>query len=342
GFEAFTAGHYYFREEFTSKVWATQYDFPAVKDGRVKLETLPDHTPSGAQGWFLNMRRDKFQDARVREALTLAFDFEWANKNFFYGLYKRTASFFENSPMRATGVPDAAELTVLEPYRATLAPEIFGPVFTPPVGDGSGQDRKLLRHAAELLDQAGWRIVGGVRQNAKGEALTIEFLGDDPLFERIEGPFIKNLKLLGIAAHSRVVDSAQYQDRLKSFDFDVTVQRYQMGLTPGIELRGYWNSDFAKVSGSRNLSGISDPVIDALIEKTIAAETRPEQIVLARALDRVLRAGKYWVPQWYKASYALAYWDIYGRPATPPLYDRGVEHTWWVDAARAAKLGIKG
>ncbi|HEX7776838.1 MAG TPA: extracellular solute-binding protein, partial [Parvibaculum sp.] len=240
GFEAFTAGHYYFREEFTSKVWATQYDFPAVKDGRVKLETLPDHTPSGAQGWFLNMRRDKFQDARVREALILAFDFEWANKNFFYGLYKRTASFFENSPMRATGVPDAAELKVLEPYRATLAPEIFGPVFTPPISDGSGQDRKLLRHAAELLDQAGWKVVGGVRQNAKGEALTIEFLGDDPLFERIEGPFIKNLKLLGIAAHSRVVDSAQYQDRLKSFDLDVTVQRYQMGLTPGIELRGYW------------------------------------------------------------------------------------------------------
>jgi microcin C transport system substrate-binding protein len=341
GFEAFTAGHYYFREEFTSKVWATQYDFPAVKDGRIKLETLPDHTPSGAQGWFLNMRRDKFLDARVREALTLAFDFEWENKNFFYGLYSRTRSFFENSPMRAEGAPDAAELKVLEPYRAQLAPEVFGPAFTPPVSDGSGQDRKLLRRAADLLTQAGWTIADGARRNARGEALTIEFLGDDPLFERIEGPFIKNLKLLGIAARSRVVDSAQYQDRLKSFDFDVTVQRYQMGLTPGIEMRGYWNSDFAKVPGSRNLSGISDPVIDALIEKTIAAETRAEQIVLARALDRVLRAGKYWVPQWYKASYAIAYWDIYDRPATGPRYDRGVERTWWVDAAKAAKLGIK-
>ncbi len=190
---------------------------------------------------------------------------------------------------------------------------------------------------AELLDQAGWKVSNGARRNAKGEALTIEFLGDDPLFERIEGPFIKNLKLLGIAAQSRLVDSAQFQDRLKSFDFDLTVQRYSMGLTPGIDLRGYWNSDFAAVPGSRNISGIADPVIDALIEKTIAAESRARQIVLARALDRVLRAGKYWIPQWYKASYALAYWDIYG-----PLYDRGVERCWWVDAAKAAKLGIKG
>jgi microcin C transport system substrate-binding protein len=342
GFEAFTAGRYLFREEFTSKVWATQYNFPAVKDGRVKLETLPDNTPSGAQGWFINTRREKFRDPRVREALILAYDFEWANKNFFYGLYKRTTSFFENSPMRADGAPDAAELAVLEPYRAKLPPEVFGPPFTPPVSDGSGQDRKWLRRAADLLDQAGWTISNGARRNAKGEALTIEFLGDEPMFERIEGPFVKNLKLLGISAQSRVVDSAQFQDRLKSFDFDLTVQRYSLGLTPGIDMRGYWNSDFAALPGSRNISGIADPVIDALIEKTIAAETRAQQIVLARALDRVLRAGKYWIPQWYKASYALAYWDIYDRPAVGPRYDRGVERTWWVDAAKAAKLGIKG
>jgi microcin C transport system substrate-binding protein len=313
-----------------------------VKDGRVKLETLPDNTPSGAQGWFINTRREKFRDPRVREALILAYDFEWANKNFFYGLYKRTTSFFENSPMRADGAPDAAELAVLEPYRAKLPPEVFGPPFTPPVSDGSGQDRKWLRRAADLLDQTGWTISNGARRNAKGEALTIEFLGDEPMFERIEGPFVKNLKLLGISAQSRVVDSAQFQDRLKSFDFDLTVQRYSLGLTPGIDMRGYWNSDFAALPGSRNISGIADPVIDALIEKTIAAETRAQQIVLARALDRVLRAGKYWIPQWYKASYALAYWDIYDRPAVGPRYDRGVERTWWVDAAKAAKLGIKG
>jgi microcin C transport system substrate-binding protein len=244
--------------------------------------------------------------------------------------------------MRAEGAPDAAELAVLAPYRATLAPEVFGLPFTPPVSDGTGQDRKLLRRAAELLDQAGWKIENGARRNARGEALTIEFLGDDPLFERIEGPFIKNLKLLGIAAQSRLVDSAQFQDRLKTFDFDLTVQRYSMGLTPGIDLRGYWNSDFAKIAGSRNISGIADPVVDALIEKTIAAESRAQQIVFARALDRVLRAGKYWIPQWYKASYTLAYWNIFARSATLPKYDRGVERCWWYDASRAKKLGIEG
>lgn len=342
GFEAFTAGQYLFREEFTSKVWATQYDFPAVKDGRVKLLTLPDHTPSGAQGWFINTRRPKFADPRVREALTTAFDFEWTNRNLFYGLYKRTSSFFENSPMRAEGAPSPEELKLLEPWRAKLPPSVFGPVFVSPVSDGSGQDRKLLRHAADLLDQAGWKIDGGVRKNAKGETLTVEFLGDDPVFQRVEGPYIKNLKLIGIEAQSRLVDSAQFQDRLKSYDFDLTVQRYTLGLTPGIEMRAYWGSEFAKTDGSRNLSGISDPVIDALIEKVIAAPTRKDQIVAARALDRVLRAGQYWIPQWYKASYALAFWDIYARPDTPPKYERGVEHTWWVDAAKAQKLGIKG
>lgn len=342
GFEAFSAGHYLFREEFTSKVWATQYDFPAVKDGRVKLETLPDHTPSGAQGWFINARREKFADPRVREALNLAFDFEWTNKNLFYGLYKRTSSFFENSPMRAEGSPSAAELKLLEPFRATLSPAVFGPAVTAPVSDGTGQDRKLLRRAAQLLDEAGWKISGGVRRNARGEALTVEFLGDDPVFQRVEGPYAKNLRLIGVDAKSRLVDSAQFQDRLKSYDFDFTVQRYQLGLTPGIEMRGYWNSAYGKEPGSRNLCGIDNPAIDALIETVIAAETREQQIVAARALDRVLRAGQYWIPQWYKASYALAYWDIYERPKVRALYDRAVEQTWWVDAAKAAKLGLKG
>lgn len=342
GFEGFSSGQYLFREEFTSKVWATQYNFPAVKDGRVKRLTLPDHTPSGAQGWFINARREKFSDPRVREALTYAFDFEWTNKNLFYGLYKRTASFFENSPMRAEGAPSPQELKLLDPWRDKLSPAVFEPAFVPPVSDGAGQDRKLLRHAAELLDAAGWKISDGARRNAKGEVLSIEFLGDDPIFQRVEGPYIKNLKLLGIAARSRLVDSAQFQDRIKSYDFDLTVQRYSLGLTPGIEMRSYWGSEFAKTDGSRNLSGISDPAIDALIEKTIAAKTRPDQIVAARALDRVLRAGHTWIPQWYKASYTLAFWDIYARPETPTKYDRGVERTWWVDATKALKLGVKG
>lgn len=342
GFESFSSGHTLFREEFTSKVWATQYNFPAVNDGRVVQLVLPDHTPSGAQGWFINARREKFADPRVREALTLAFDFEWMNKNLFFGLYKRTSSFFENSPMRAEGLPSAAELTLLEPFRSTLTPDVFGPAVTAPVSDASGQDRKLLRQAAKLLEDAGWTIQDGVRRNARGEALTIEFLGDDPVFQRVEGPYAKNLRLLGIEAKSRLVDSAQFQDRIKSYDFDFTVQRYSLGLTPGIEMRSYWGSEFANEPGSRNLCGIANPAIDTLIELVIAAKTRDDQVVAARALDRCLRAGHYWVPQWYKASYALAFWDIYERPAVAPLYDRGVEQTWWVNKDKAAKLGLEG
>lgn len=342
GFEAFSSGQNLFREEFTSKVWATQYNFPAVKDGRVKLETLPDHTPSGAQGWFINTRRKKFSDPRVREALTLAFDFEWTNKNLFYNLYRRTSSFFENSPMRAEGLPSAEELALLEPFRDMLEPAVFGTAVTAPVSDGSGQDRKQLQRAVKLLEDAGWTIKDGVRCNAKGEPLTIEFLDDEPSIQRFEGPYAKNLRLLGIDAKSRLVDSAQYQKRLKTYDFDLVIQRYSLGLTPGIEMRAFWNSEFGKSDGSRNLCGIDNPAIDALIEKAIAAETRDNQITTARALDRVLRAGHYWIPQWNKASYTIAYWDMFERPATRALYDRAVEQTWWVNEDNAAKLGLKG
>jgi len=341
GFESFSSGQDLFREEFTSKTWATQYKFPAVKDGRVKLETLPDHTPSGAQGWFINTRRSKFSDPRVREALTIAFDFEWTNKNLFYGLYRRTASFFENSPMKAEGLPTAAELAVLEPYKSVIPAAALGPAVSPPKSDGSGQDRKLLREAGTLLDAAGWTVKDGQRRNDKGDALTLEFLGDDPVIQRIEGPYIKNLRLLGIEARSRIVDSAQFQDRLKTYDFDLIVQRYALSLTPGIEMRSYWNSEFAKEPGSRNLCGIESPAVDALIEKVIAADTREHQITAGHALDRVLRAGHYWIPQWNKGSYTLAYWDIYARPETLARYDRAVEMTWWVDKTKAAKLKLK-
>jgi microcin C transport system substrate-binding protein len=341
-FEAFSAGQYLLREEFTSKVWATQYNFPAVKDGRVKLLTLPDETPSGTQGWFINTRRPHLTDVRVREALGLAFDFDWTNKNHFYGLYKRTASFFENSPMRAEGSPSAEEIAILAPFKDQLSPRVFGPVVTPPKSDGTGQDRRLLRQAMALLDQAGWKIVDGARRNAKGEVLSIEFLNDEPQFERIESPFLKNLKLLGIDAKPRMVDSAQYQDRLKNYDFDILIKRYSIGLTPGLEMRAFWNSGFGKSAGSHNVSGINDPVVDALIEKAISAPSREALIATTRALDRVLRAGFYWIPQWYKASHGIAYWDVFGRPAKGPRYDRGIERGWWFDSARASKLGIKG
>ena len=334
-FEAFKAGGYLFREEFTSKTWATEYEFPAVKDGRVKLLTLPDDTPSGAQGWFLNTRRPKFQDIRVREAIGLAFDFAWTNRNLFYDLYKRTESYFENSPMKAAGEPDAAELALLEPWRGEVPDAVFGPAVTPPESDGSGQDRALLRRAAALLDEAGWKIADGARRNAAGEAFSIEFLDNDPMVERLVAPLAKNLRLLGIDARSRQIDSSQYQLRRDNYDFDVVMQRYSLSLTPGIEVRSYWSSDFAKVPGGRNLSGISSPAIDALIEQVIAAPTREAQIVAARALDRVLRAGHYWVPQWHKNVHNLAFWDKFAWPETKPKYDRGVLATWWAAEAAA-------
>lgn len=340
-FEAFKAGNYLFREEFTSKVWATEYNFPAVRDGRVKLMTLPDDTPSGAQGWFLNMRRAKFQDRRVREALSLAFDFEWTNKNIFYDLYERTGSYFENSPMKAAGKPDAGELALLEPFRATLHEEVFGEAVTPPVSDGSGQDRTLLRRAAQLLDEAGWTVQGRQRRNAAGETFTIEFLDNDPIVERLTAPFVKNLRLLGIEASIRVVDSSQYQLRRDNYDFDVMIQRYSLGLTPGIEIRSYWTSEFAGLPGGRNLSGIADPAVDALVEKVIAAKTRDEQVVAARALDRVLRAGHYWIPQWHKKTHHIAFWDKFAWPETKPKYTRGVLETWWSDTTKAGLSGTK-
>lgn len=340
-FQAFKAGQYMLREEFTAKDWATGYDFPAVKDGRVKQLTTPDKTPSGAQGWFINLRRAKFKDARVREALSHAFDFEWVNRNLFYESYKRTRSFFENSPLMASGLPSAGELALLDPWRAQLPESVFGEPVTPPVTNGSGQDRTLLHRAAVLFDSAGWKIVDGVRQNADGEPLAIELLHDDPMWERVCGNFIKNLKLLGVAASIRLVDSAQYQDRLKNYDFDLTVQRYSISPTPGIEILSYWSSAIANVPGGRNLSGISDPVVDALIEKIIAATDRDEQTMMTHALDRVLRAGWYWVPQWFKGVHNIAFWDIYAYPETPPTYDRALEATWWEDGNKAAKLGVR-
>lgn len=332
------AGSFDFREEFTSVDWATAYDIPAVREGRMKKESLPDDTPSGAQGFFINMRRDKFKDVRVRKALGLAFDFEWTNKNLFYALYQRTASFFENSPMKATGAPSAEELALLEPYRAQLPAEVFGPAVVPPVSDASGTDRKLLREAARLLDDAGWRQDGPVRKNGTGEPLTVEILIFSPSFERIILPYIKNLKAIGVDASLRRVDPAQYERRVKSFDFDLTTERYSMRLTPGVELKTFWGSESAATDGSYNLAGIADPVVDALIDRIMAARTRAELEIAARAADRVLRAGHYWVPHWYKAAHHLAYWDKFSRPAVKPKFDRGVIDTWWYDAEKAQRL----
>ena len=240
--------------------------------------------------------------------------------------------------MKATGKPQGAELALLEPFRSQLPKEVFSEVYKSPVSDGSGQDRKMLRIATRLLKQAGWAIKGGVLVNKRGEKFTIEFLTFSPSFERIIAPIVKNLKLLGIKARIRMVDPAQYQERLKSFDFDITTRRYVLRNTPGIELRGYWGSAYADIKGSRNLSGIKDPVVDAMIEKITTAKSREDLTIAARALDRVLRAGNYWIPQWYKASHTIAYWNRFSYPATKPKYGRGIIETWWYDAAKAAKL----
>jgi microcin C transport system substrate-binding protein len=339
GLEAFKAKAYDLREEFTSKSWATEYDFPAVRSGLVIRLTLPDGRPSGAQGFFINTRREKFADVRVRKALDYAFDFEWTNKTLFYGLYKRTASYFENSDLKAEGTPSPAELALLEPFRDRLPAEVFGEVYSPPVTDGSGRFRPSVRTASQLLDEAGWRLQDGVRRNAKGETLDIEFLIDDPVTERIIGPYAGKLSDLGIKTSLRRIDPTEEQERLRRYEFDVVTQRYALSPTPGPEIRAFWNSEAGRQDGSFNLSGISDPVVDALIDKILLAASRDELRTACRAIDRVLRAGHYWVPEWYKSVHNIATWDKYSAPAVQAKYDDGVLDTWWYDKDKAAKVG---
>jgi microcin C transport system substrate-binding protein len=337
-FEGFTAKSYLFREEFTSRIWATRYDFPAIRDGRVKREELPDETPSGAQGWFINTRREKFADPRLREALIYAFDFEWINKNIMYGSYKRTVSVFQNSEMMPQGMPSPEELALLERFRGQVPDEVFGDPFIPPVSDGSGQDRTMLRKAAVLLQQAGIGLKDGKRVTPRGERVTIEFLNDDPAFQPHHLPFIKNLATLGIEATLRTVDPVQHKARTNDFDFDIAIERFQFSTTPGDGLRPFFTAQAAATKGTYNLAGIADPVMDALTEAIIAAPTRHDLIVACKVLDRVFRAGRYWIPQWYNPAFRVAYWDMFGHPATKPRYARGVPETWWYDRDKAAKL----
>lgn len=334
GLEALKSGVIDLREEYSSRDWATSYDFPALKEGRVKQIVLPDETPSGAQGFFFNLRRAKFQDIRVRRAFNLAFDFEWTNRNLFYGLYERTASFFEASPLKADGPPPADELAILGPMRGMLRPEVFSAPELPPVSDGSGQDRKLLRQASELLDQAGWANDNGLLKNAKGETLSAEFLIESPVFERFLAPYVKNLKLLGVDASIRIIDDAQYQSRRESFNYDILSSRFASGVTPGTDLRVFFGTASADAPGSFNISGVKSPAIDALIEQVVSAESRKQLDIAGRALDRVLRAELFWVPNWHKGSHWIAHWDRFSWPAIKPKYDRGIVDTWWYDPAK--------
>ena len=341
-FEGFTGRSYLFREEFTSRIWATRYDFPAIRDGRVKRDVIADHTPSGAQGWFFNTRREKLKDHRLREAFVYAFDFEWTNKTIMYGSYERTHSVFQNSDMMAVGKPTPEEIALLDPFRGKIADEVLGEPFVPPVSDGSGQDRALLRKASALLQEAGFVIKDGKRVTPKGERISVEFLIDEPSFQPHHMSFIKNLGTLGIDANLRIVDPVQYRKRVDDFDFDLVVQRFGFSSTPGDSLRSYFSSQAAALKGSQNLAGIADPVIDALIERIIAADARPQLVTACKVLDRVIRSGRYWVPHWYKPSHWLAFWDVFGRPATKPRFARGIPQTWWYDREKAAKIEQRG
>lgn len=341
-FEAFKAGVFTWREEFTSSVWATGYDFAALRDGKVKREVIPDKTPSGTQGWFFNTRRDKFADPRIREALGLAFDFEWTNANIMYGVYNRTVSFFQNSPMMAEGKPDPQELALLAPYRDKLPAAVFEDVYVPPVSDKSGQDRALLRRAAQMLTEAGCKREGTALILPNGKPLEIEFLDFEGSLQPHTAPFIKNLRLIGVEARHRIVDPAQYKRRVDDFDYDVVVTRFGLGLAPGESMRAYFGSESAKMPGTRNMAGIADPVVDALIEKALVAATRDELTIICRAIDRILRARHYWVPMWNKTTHLIAYWDIYGRPQRAPNYGLAVASTWWRDPARAQAIGFTG
>ena len=339
-FEGFTGKNYLYREEFTARVWATRYDFPAVKDGRVKREILPDETPSGAQGWFINTRREQFRDPRVREALIQAFDFEWTNKTIMYGAYARTHSPFQNSDMMVSGPPSPEELKLLEPFRGEVPDEVFGMPFVPPVSDGSGQDRTLLRKAAQLLNDAGLVIKDGKRLLPNGEVFKVEFLIDEPSIQPHHAPYVKNLGTLGIEASVRMVDPVQYRARVEDFDFDMTIQRFSMSATPGDGMRPFFTSQAAQTKGSYNLAGISNPAIDALIEKILGAENRADLTVACRAFDRVFRAGRYWVPQWYRTNHPIAYWDQFAHSEKIPRYAQGTgaPEIWWFEASKAAKL----
>ena len=330
--EALKAGEYDFHEEFTSKVWATQYDIPAVEEGWLVKDVLPDNTPSGVQAFFINTRLPKFQDRRVREALSYVFDFGWLNKNQFFGIYDRMASYFENSDLAARGLPSEAELAILEPYRGAVPEEVFTTEFAPPSTDGSGNNRQNLRTAQALLREAGWITRDGALVNeATGEPMTIEFLYFEPTFERIYAIFARSLERLGVGVTLRLVDSASYEERMKSHDFEITTLRFVFNLSPGAELNANFATATADQVGSSNAAGIKDPVVDALIAEVVGATDRATLVAAARALDRVLLRGHYMIPQWYKGAHHLVYWDKFGRPALKPRYARGVIDTWWVD-----------
>jgi microcin C transport system substrate-binding protein len=335
---AFKAGEYDFRQENISRAWATAYTGPPFDDGFIVKEEIDNDVNQGMQCFVLNTRRDLFKNRKVREALAYAFDFEWTNKTLFFGQYVRSKSYFSNSELASAGLPGSGELKILEAYRDRLPAEVFEKAYRPPETDGSGNIRKNIRVALRLLKQAGWQIKDNELVNQKsGIPFRFEILLIDPAFERIALPFKKNLARLGIAMNIRVVDTAQFINRRRDFDFDMIVGRFPQSESPGNEQREYWSSSAADIPGTRNFAGIKNPVIDELIERVISAQNRDELVYATRALDRVLLWGYYVIPQWHIAKYRVAYWDKFARPNIVPRYSLGFD-TWWIDAARNAKL----
>jgi microcin C transport system substrate-binding protein len=338
--EGFKAGDYDRRLEYTARDWTEGYDSPAFRAGLYKKEVTPRGGVRPLQGFAYNTRRPIFGDRRVREALGYALDFEWTNKTFFYGLYERSNSYFGNSELAATGLPEDGELKILEGYRGKIPDEVFTKVYEPPKSDGSGNIRENLRKALDILKQAGWSVKDGRLANDKtGEPFRFEILlTADSSFTRITQPFVENLKRIGIAASIRGVDDAQYTQRLQNFDFDMTIVAMGQSLSPGNEQRDYWTSGAAETPDSQNLMGVRDPVVDDLVEKLIGAPDRQTLIAYTRALDRVLLWGFYIIPQWYDGNQRLASWDKFSRPAMPPKYGSAINDTWWFDQAKADAL----
>ena len=341
-FEAFKKGEITHREEFTSITWAKNYNFPAFVEGRVKKSLFPQEKRPSFQGWFFNTRRKKFADRRTRQAIGLAFDFEWSNRNLFFDSYMRLDSFFEKSDYGAEGLPSAEELALLDPFRATLPPEVFGEAVLAPRSDGSGRDRALLRKASDLLADAGWRRDGSKLVDAEGAPLTCEFLIDASVFVRVLSPYLESLKLLGVDATIRQVDPAQYESRQNDYNYDVAMFALQLTATPLEGLPQLFSSEAADTPGTYNLAGVREPAIDAILERLPQVHSREELVTITRAIDRIFRAQYYWVPNWFQPNHRVGHWDVFGWPEIKPDYGFTVETTWWYDPDKATAIGMAG
>jgi microcin C transport system substrate-binding protein len=334
-FEAFKAGQIDFRQENIALSWATAYDFPAVRRGLVKKEEFRHRLPTGMQGFVMNTRREVFRDPRVRQALALVFDFEWANANLFHGAYTRTDSYFSNSTLASSGLPEGPELALLEKHRAQLPETLFTQPFRLPVTDGSGNNREVLRDALNLLRQAGWTVRERRLVNAAGQQLRFEILLANPSFERVALPYVQWLARLGVEARVRTVDPAQFQRLSDTYDFDMTVEVFGQSESPGNEQRSYWSCYSAKQEGGANTAGVCNPVVDSLVETLINAPDRPTLEAATKALDRVLLHNWYVVPHWHVRTIRTAYWDRFAR-VDMPLRSGLAFDAWWIDPTRAA------